>query len=236
MSLLTVFIPLAGFTQFLKIYHKESNTEVTGSSYFYFFNSPDGEQTWSGKIKNISGGTANVRVLRTQLTRLAGSTDYYCWNVCLDSTVSLSGAISLNDNQTDSTSFHAMYRCNGANGTSSVNYRFFDASNATDTTSVTVHYISTPTSINELTSTVGLISSIGPVPTSETVQIGYQLGAAGNTGIIEIYDISGKTVSKHSISGNTLSVISLSGLSPGIYSVRLIAANGLVDTRKILIQ
>jgi hypothetical protein len=232
----TLILPLAGYSQFVKIFHKESNTEFTGSSFVFFFNAPDGEQIWSGKIKNISGASSNIRVARTQISRLAGSTDYYCWNVCLDSTVSNSGSITLDNNQTDSTSFHAMYRCGGASGVSVVNYRFFDAANPSDSASVTLHYISTPTSVEELDSQKGLISSIGPVPADESLQIGYNLGTSGNSGVIEVFDLSGKRLLQQNVSGNTLTTLNLSGLESGFYSVRMIAADGRTDTRKILIR
>jgi hypothetical protein len=236
LSLLALLLPLAGFSQFVKILHKESNTEFTGSTYLFFFNAPDGEQTWSGKIKNISGNQASVRVIRTHVSRLPGSTDYYCWNVCLDSTQSTSGSITLANNQTDSTSFHASYRCGGANGTSIINYRFFNPSNAADSASVTVHFISTPSALNEGSIPSGLISAIGPIPASESLQIGYQLEQVGNAGVIEIFDLCGKSVVRQSVSGNSLSIVPLQGLAPGIYSVRLIASDGVTDTRKVLIQ
>jgi hypothetical protein len=90
--------------------------------------------------------------------------------------------------------------------------------------------------VEELDSQKGLISSIGPVPADESLQIGYNLGTSGNSGVIEVFDLSGKRLLQQNVSGNTLTTLNLSGLESGFYSVRMIAADGRTDTRKILIR
>lgn len=225
------FSPILVKGQFLQLRDKESNTDITGMSHLIFFGSNVNSFDYSAKVKNISGTSQDIKVRRIYEERLNGSYDYFCWDLCFDSTDALSGNITLAAGASDSTSFHATYYSGGSNGLSRIRYRFFNTSN--DTASFIIHFNTTPAGINDLQANSAL-AGIGPIPADE--QINVFIERAGNNVEVQMLDMSGKIISREMVSKTGAHPINTSTFSPGVYLVRVLENNLVTDQVKVVLK
>jgi len=93
-------------------------------------------------VTNQSELTLDVKVRKTVITNVTGSTNTYCWaGVCFIPSVSDSPvSVSIAPGRTDSTSFVGDYQSNGNAGTAAIRYTFYNVANPSDQVSVTVFY------------------------------------------------------------------------------------------------
>jgi hypothetical protein len=221
--------------QFVKIQDKNSNNDITGTSHQIFFAGSQNNYDYSAKIKNITGASQDVVVRRIYEERLSGSYDYFCWDLCFDSTDALSGSITLAPGATDSTSFHVVYYPSGNNGTSRIRFRFYSDENASDSSSVILHFISSPAGLNDIANQKNsLINSVGPIPANE--QISLNLNSLSKNLTIQLVDLTGKVISAEQVNKDGVHVMKTSGFAPGVYLIQVLENNAVLDQTKVVLK
>jgi hypothetical protein len=234
-SFVAIFTAQTVNAQFVKIQDKHSNNDITGTSHQIFFAGSQNNYDYSAKIKNITSASQDVVVRRVYEERLSGSYDYFCWDLCFDSTDALSGSISLSPGQMDSTSFHVVYYPGGMNGTSKIRYRFYSADNSADSSSVILHFISSPAGIQDNSSSENsLIKSVGPIPAHEQIILNLNSGS-GNL-MVQLVDLTGKVISTEQVNKAGVHVMNTEGFAPGIYLLQVLENNAVRDQAKVVLK
>lgn len=234
-SFVAIFTAHSVNAQFVKIQDKHSNNDITGTSHQIFFAGSQNNYDYSAKIKNITSASQDVVVRRVYEERLAGSYDYFCWDLCFDSTDALSGSITLAAGQTDSTSFHVVYYPGGMNGTSKIRYRFYSDENTSDSSSVILHFISSPAGLNDLSSQgSSLINSVGPIPANEQITLNLNQGS-GNLSV-QLVDLTGKVLSFEQVNNSGAHVLETAGFAPGVYLIQVLENNVVRDQAKVVLK
>lgn len=233
LSLVLFTSPLVVNAQFLKLMDKNTNADITGMSHLLFFGNNQTSFDYSAKVKNISSSTQVVKVRRIYEERLNGSYDYFCWDLCFDSTDALSGDITMPAGSTDSTSFHATYYSGGTNGLSRIRYRFFTGVNPNDTASFIVHFNTTPAGIEQNKGNRA-IAAIGPIPADEQINVFIQ--KAGNNIEVQMLDMTGKILSREVVTQSGTYPIHTAALPAGVYLVRVLENNLITDQAKVVLK
>jgi hypothetical protein len=183
-------------------------------------------------IVNPAGTGKDVKVRRTQLSVVPGSSNFFCWDLCYTSIVSVSGG-TVNIAANDSVFvFYADYDPAGNSGSTYVNYKFYNNSDTTQFASVTVKFTSGTVSIEE---EAAVIANVYPNPASQLINFDYTLG--NHQGSISISDLTGKVVKSVNLPENSAKhVISLDGLTDGIYIYTFYSDGKAISTKKFIIK
>jgi hypothetical protein len=183
-------------------------------------------------IINNGGSAKDVKVRRTQLNVVPGSSNFFCWDLCYTSIVSVSGG-TVNIAGNDSVFvFYADYDPAGNSGSTYVNYKFFDANDTTQFASVTVKFTAGTVGIEE---EAAVIANVYPNPASQFINFDYTLG--NHKGSIAISDLTGKIVKNMNLPENsTKQVIGLDGLNDGIYIYTFYSDGKAISTKKFIIK
>lgn len=209
-----------------------TNTDVTEDT-VEFFNADEYSTIVAPLIViNNSGITKAVKVRRTPLNVVSGSSNFFCWDLCYTPAVSVSGGtVSIPPNDTVFL-FYGDYNPNGYSGTSYINYKFFNGSDTTEFASVTVKFTSGTVGVAE---EKVAISNVYPNPATTQITFDYVVGQ--EEGNIVITDLTGKVVRTSILPANsTKHVIDLNGLNDGVYIYSFYSKNKAITTKKFLIN
>lgn len=95
-------------------------------------------------VSNVSSNDLTIKVLRTVLNEVEGSTNYYCaLGLCLppfQDELPIEYSIAANTTVPESDEFSGHYLPNGIEGSSEISYKFFNVNNPNDSVSFTVRY------------------------------------------------------------------------------------------------
>ena len=209
-------------------------TDVTSDTAVYFNSDATNTLTGSLMVINPSGTAKAVKVRRTQLSVVSGSDNFFCWDLCYTSIVSVSGGtVNIPANDTVFV-FYGDYEPNGYVGTTYINYKFYNNADTTQFASATIQYGSGLSGIED--QSVATISNVYPNPASQYITFDYSLGNSTN-GSITIADITGKIVRSANLNDNTAKqVINLDGLNDGIYIYTFYSSGKAISTKRFIIK
>lgn len=209
-----------------------TNTDVTEDT-VEFFNADEYTTIFAPLLVINSGtGSDSVKVKRTVLSVVPGTTNFFCWDLCYSAGTSQSiGTVTIAATDTV-TVFSADYNPAGNVGTSYINYKFYNDDDTTEFANVIVKFTSGIVGIEEQQAA---ISNAYPNPASSQITFDYVVGQ--NEGNIIITDLTGKVVRTSILPANsTKHVVDLNGLTEGIYIYSFYSKNKAIATKKFLIN
>ena len=188
-------------------------------------------------VVNTTGAAVSVKARRNVIQEVVGSSNYFCWGVCYDETVTISTVSQTIQAADTNFTFYAHYLPHGNAGLTAIEYVFYLASNSTDMTSQIVRYCvdaDCTLGLQESVSSPMLtMSSANPLSGMGSIQ--YQLNAA--SGKMEIYNLMGQSVGQFNLtSKNGFVLIDAKNFATGQYVVSVINSNGQRGTLPLIIQ
>jgi hypothetical protein len=213
-----------------------STVNITGDANVFFPN--DEPLKWQGKLTNTTQNSKPVLVKRQVLNVPSGSENQFCWSVqCYAPvTTQATDTVDIAGGATDA-SFYSYFFPGGNNGSWSIRYVFFDASNPTDSVYVTLIFNVSGgnTSIANNSSKVGI--PFGPVPANNAVT--FQTSALNLEGneILRLFDLSGKTVALMPLKKDQKEItLTLNALNSGVYLWNIGKGNLTLGTGRLIVQ
>ncbi len=188
-------------------------------------------------VVNTTGAAVSVKARRNVIQEVSGSSNYFCWGVCYDETVTISTVSQTIQAADTNFTFYAHYLPHGNAGLTAIEYVFYLSTNSADMTSQIVRYCvdaDCTLGLQESVSTPMLtMSSANPLSGVGSIQ--YQLNAA--SGKMEIYNLMGQSVGQYNLtSKNGFVLVDANNFAPGQYVVSIINSNGQRGTLSLIIQ
>lgn len=192
------------------------------------------EADWG--VLNLSNTTVTVKARRNIITEVAGSSNYFCWGVCFDSTVNIS-PITVNIAAGDTNfSFYAHYRPWDHAGTTAINYSFYLNGNTGDEVNQTVIFcVDSDCAIGVEEEVVK--ASLSHASGNAFTQVIYRLPVGVEKGTWQLYASSGQLVKQVQVQKNQgVIILDNSVLESGVYISSLSYNDGQASmTEKFLI-
>jgi hypothetical protein len=209
-----------------------AGTDVTGDTAEYFNSGLINLITAPLIIVNPTASSITVKIRRTQLSLISGSSNYFCWDLCYSPATSVSsGTVTIAAGDT-ATVFYADYDPQGNGGTSYIKYKFFNATDSTQYSSATIKYTSGTIGIED--EEVSL-SKVYPNPATDFIIFDYNVGTSDGT--ITIADLTGKIVKTIVVgAGTNKQTINLDGLTNGVYIYAFHVNGKAIATKKFIIK
>lgn len=177
-----------------------------------------------------------VKAMRTEMSIVNGSENYFCWGNCYDTSVYVSiDSIKMDSKYTEK-GFSGDYDSYGHAGKSIIKYTFFDAANPSDKVEFYTEYIAG--------SGVGIkdaiyeysISNAYPNPATNNFNINYNFKNA-QSARVEILSVIGSVVSSQEISTNSNQArIDISNINNGVYFYNIIVDGRKIESKKLIIH
>jgi hypothetical protein len=188
-------------------------------------------------VVNTTGSAVAVKARRNVIQEVAGSTNYFCWGVCYDETVTISTVSQTIQASDTNFTFYAHYLPHGNAGLTAIEYVFYLASNSTDMASQIVRYCvdadCTLGTNEENTLPTLAMGSANPLVGIGSIQ--YQLNSP--SGKMEIYNLMGQSVGQYNLTNNNgFVIIDAQDFASGQYVVSIINGNGQRGTLPLIIQ
>ncbi len=161
------------------------NTTITGAA-------DEFELELGLSVTNNSSEQKDIKVRRTVLSPITGSSNFFCWLACYVEGVSLTPNPLTMDGGATSTAFSAHLRPNMNSGTAQIQYTFFDANNTSDSTNVVVTFEVTPLGIKNVSSETALKAF--PNPVDDKLNISFARSTNNETASIELFNMLGVKV------------------------------------------
>lgn len=215
--------------------------DVTGDTVVYCDANSDSTVIIQGKlyVVNETGATINTVVQRFEECLVAGSENYFCWDICWSSAVNVSGPMSITAGDTVNY-FYGDYKPKTNEGASVVRYRFYDDANSSSYNEVYIKFnAGSCAAIADCY--IGIdeeevaITSVYPNPATDLITFEYNTNENG--GQIVISDLTGKIVRTMPIgAGATKSTLSLDGFNNGIYFYSFYVNSKQISTHKFIVN
>jgi hypothetical protein len=188
-------------------------------------------------VVNTTGAAVAVKARRNIIQEVPGSTNYFCWGVCYDETVTISTVSQTIQAADTNFTFYAHYLPHGNAGLTAIEYVFYLSSNSTDVASQIVRYCvdaDCTLGTNESNSMPTLaMSSSNPLVGVGSIQ--YHLNSP--SGKMEIYNLMGQSVGQFNLTNNNgFVLIDAQDFASGQYVVSIINGNGQRGTLPLIIQ
>jgi hypothetical protein len=167
-------------------------------------------------VSNQSFEQIPVKVRRTVLTDISGSSNFFCWLACYTESTSLTPNPLVIDGESSSNAFSAHLRPNLNSGTAQIQYTFYNADNTSDSTNVIVTFEVTPLGIKNVV-TESSVSAF-PNPADDKLTLNFNRASNTSTASLELFNMLGSKVA--SIPVNTLDgtvVIPTENFKSGLY-------------------
>jgi hypothetical protein len=177
---------------------------------------PTDELVSTVTVTNVTGSPIDVKVRRIAISTVAGSDNWFCWDLCYDPIVNMSnGSKTIAANNGTNTDFTGHINNNGAEGVSVIKYCFYNVANQADSTCMEVTYNATLTGVADASAIK--ISNPYPNPANDNVTFNYSLPNA-NKAAVKIYNMLGALVKTSTITDPTGKLtINTSDLRSGLY-------------------
>ena len=197
----------------------------------------NGELQVEWGVVNTTGAAVSVKARRNVIQEVAGSTNYFCWGVCYDETVTISTVSQTIQAADTNFTFYAHYLPHGNAGLTAIEYVFYLSSNSSDIVSQTVRYCvdaDCTLGVSDLSVSPSVhMSSANPLSGVGSIQ--YQLNAAA--GKMEIYNLMGQSVGQYNLtSSQGFILIDSNDFASGQYMVSITNSNGQRGSLPLIIQ
>ncbi len=178
-------------------------------------------------IENVAMGDVTMQLSRENLVLPEGMSAVFCvGTLCYQASVSEDFVISAGESQI----FDADLEPGGVEGEALIKYDLYTSPDSAQMLTFYMHYTINPVGISE-----NLLSEfmLYPNPVKDQLNVRYEGNTNRNTRI-EIYNALGKLMQTRRVSPNTNYQINMNNLHSGLYMVKLVNAEGVLQTRKIL--
>jgi hypothetical protein len=175
-------------------------------------------------VTNTSGVAKSVECKKTEIEKVTGSTNYFCWGACYPPNTMVGVLpVTIAAGAINKTNFTGYYNCHGFGGTTSVRYTFFVVGNANDSVCFNVHFTGCSVGIDD-TESGGQLSAVFPNPARDRVTFRYGADViSGGEAHLEIYNLLGEHCGLYSVSaGDPETTISTTTFKPGLYYATLV--------------
>ena len=192
-------------------------------------------------VTNTDSVSHTYRCRRTIYTVDPTDSTRFCWGgLCYNwptNLSSLSLAIAPGDTiHYADFGFHAEFISKMATITRTVHYQFYDITNITDSTGVTIRYNST-VGVDEMEKIGGTISNAYPNPANLMVSMKYDINEYSQKGSIVFFDMVGKQVKEVVLNDKKgTAKINVDDLNSGIYFYSFVVDGKAISTKKIVIS
>ncbi len=187
-------------------------------------------------VTNNATTTKYVKAMRTEISTISGSENYFCWGNCYDTSIYVSiDSIKMDSKYTEK-GFSGDYDSYGHIGKSIIKYSFFDAANPSDKVEFYAEYVAgSGVGINDVSYEYS-VSNAYPNPATNNFNINYDFKNAKNAKI-EILSIIGSLINSQEISTNSnRATIDISNIKNGIYFYNIIVDGRKIESKKIIIH
>jgi hypothetical protein len=191
-------------------------------------------------VTNISDKLINVKVLRTNIDLVDGSSNSFCFaSQCypdfMDESAAYLPLVAGDSSPEDD--FHGDFISNGKLGISIVKYKFFDIANEDDFVEAVVKFWSSPEAISEEIANKVNVSDAYPNPASNKFNIDYNFDINFNQARLKIVNLLGSVVKEVEIDQNSNKLsIDISDLNAGVYFYSVVVDNEVFQTKKLVIR
>lgn len=222
-----------------------ANPLFSQNSYFEFSNlqtnlwgNANDQMTGRAYIKNITNDTLHVKVKRTPVSVVSGSSNSFCWDVCYTSITSESVHSVTMVPDSVYNNFYADFLPNGNVGLSSIKYCFFDEDVTTDSICLIAYFNASATGIETNILPEGnYISDAFPNPSNGTTQLIYSVKKDAGSSKLEMHNILGSLVKVIDLKEKSGTVkLPLEDVGSGIYFCSLVVDNKTISTRKLVVS
>ncbi|MCX6287462.1 MAG: T9SS type A sorting domain-containing protein [Bacteroidetes bacterium] len=189
------------------------------------------------KLKNISTGTQNYKVMKFIKNLVDPQKAYFCFaGGCFGDTTTISPTtLTLTAGQIDN-NFSAHITPNLSSGSSIIYYRFYNTRDGNDTVSIFVQTELWHLGVNDQSNAQAELSPAYPNPANEKFTVDYILKGT-ETARLVLQNVLGITVREEPVSGGNGKIqMNLAGLPEGVYLYSLTIDGKSVSTRKLLIR
>lgn len=190
-------------------------------------------------LNNNTNNGINVKVIRDELLILEGTSSYFCLDTCYPVSVDTSansmyipaGGSGIEGD------FVGYYETNGEIGISLIEYKYYNKDNPEEYIAIIVKFDTYPTSIDDNIFNNIWVSDIYPNPTTNFVNINYELPFEVKTARVKIVNLLGSIVMEEHIEiGNNSVRMNVSNLDGGIYFYSLLINGEIYSTKKLIIR
>lgn len=221
-------------------FYLEWDGEVLGDTVNIFPDSTNAEEImFDAMVHNNTPGGVNIRVAKNEILMMEGSNSYFCVDTCYPTSVDTSTALMFIPAGGYSVPgyFSGHYEINGAIGISIVEYTYFNVDIPEENVKIVVKYENTPANIYENIFSKILISDIYPNPTTNFVNIDFELPNEVTMANVRIVNLLGSIILEQQVNlTNNAIRVDVSGLNGGIYFYSFIVNNKAVSTKKLIIR
>ena len=202
---------------------------------------PSSNSTLELLVKNSGSSPDTIKVVRTIYSVDGADQTQFCWGgLCYlytTNTSSLSLTIAPGDTVNYAQNgFHAIFNAGTASVTRLIHYKFYNMHNYSDSTGVTLRYLS-PAGINELSEESGILANAYPNPANSLISVKYDINGASEKGKIIFYDMLGKSVKEIILNDKQgIAKINISDLNAGIYFYTLMTDDKAISTKKLVVS
>lgn len=201
---------------------------------------PDAEEfIFQAVVHNNTNAWMKIKVRRTQVDMVDSTSSYFCWGDCFDVDVDESPDSLLVPSGGSSVdgAFSGHYLPNMKNGTSTVEYMFYNMDNEDQNVKVLVKYWASPNSIGKDYINNSSISNIYPNPGSSQVSINYNITDQVNSAAVRLVNIYGNIVVEQNIDlGTSKLTVDISNLENGVYFYTVLLDGYVYRTQKLIIR
>jgi hypothetical protein len=195
------------------------------------------------EIQNAGPNTIDVACERTEISLVSGSSNSFCWGIlCYPATTSLSTIPQTIDPGVIDNTFRGDYVPNGANGISTIQYRFFDVNDPfhglgpdmSNSVTVSIDYDTQTVGIDNV-NTKNTFLNVASNPGSSLIAVAYNVVGSSNNQL-KVYNLLGNHVKSFNLNNNGTMVVSTSGLANGVYMFCLVASGKTLATKKFVVS
>ncbi len=187
-------------------------------------------------VQNTSNINMNVYAKRVENSVLEGTENYFCWFQCYSSSTDVSPTPLFIAAGASVSNFYADYQPQGVEGSSFIDYCFYNADNPSDQTCVTVEFrVSSATAVNE--AEMISIGSPQPNPAVDHTVIPFDLKENNKDAALVVYNILGSEIKRQSISGTSGNIdLNVSDLQAGVYIYSFYNNNRLLASSRLVVR
>ena len=193
------------------------------------------------EVKNTFTDTLVVKMRRSEIGKVMGTQNYYCWSICYSPVFSGAkptwtdiGSVAMKPDSLYE-NFSAYYLPNGITGVAGFHYVLYDVNNTNDTAFVDIMF-DIAVGIENAQKMVSDLA-VFPNPANEGIDINCGNYKSGSVWSAEIFNLTGEKMETRFIPANESSIhINTAGYSPGIYFCTLKEDGKIQVTKKIVIN
>ena len=185
-------------------------------------------------VNNPQSFPINVKVKKTHISIVDGSTNSFCWGTCFGpSTFESPNAMPIDAGGNSGMLFAGDYNTNGTVGTSIIRYTFFLENDTTDSVAVNVRYTASLSSINE---SMEYTYNAYPNPANSIIDIQYSFQGAKEAKLI-ITNLLGSEIYNANIDIENKNIkVNVSDFNSGVYFYTFIVDGKRHSTKKLIVQ